>query len=77
MKLIAVDERIHDYLLHVFEAYTRAGIVPGELGLAAEAYQHLVQARDIPIDQLLSQAKVAEVGPNGVALEVELPETKL
>lgn len=42
---------------------------PGELGIAAQTYQSLATAREVPIETHLGPAK-AEVGPNGIALEV-------
>ena len=75
MKLLALEEPYYAFLLHVFEAYVRGGLPTEELALAADTFHRLKEAREIPVDELMKQAKVVELSPNGVALEVNDPET--
>ena len=70
MKIIPMDEDEYRYLSHVFESYVRNGIPSTELGIAAATFQKIQQAPDVPIDTHLGNATLADIGPNGVTLEV-------
>lgn len=75
MKLIVVDDRHHNFLLHVFETYTRNGIATTELAIATETFQRLEHTREVPPlpeDIHIGKAQLTDVGPNGVTLEVPL-----
>jgi hypothetical protein len=76
MRIIALEDEQYHYLLHTFQTYTRSGMEPKELGIAASTFHHLQEAREIPVDPgvHLGHAKIADIGPQGIALEVGVPE---
>jgi hypothetical protein len=85
MTVIALNHpQQKEFLLHLFENYTRSGnMTPDQLPLAADTYACVVQSREIPLDPAegkqpqnihLGKAKIAEMGPNGVALDFEVQE---
>jgi hypothetical protein len=61
----------YSFLRHVFETYSKSGIQPENLPIAADTYLALSRAREIPAQQNLGNAKLTGLGPNGVELEFD------
>jgi hypothetical protein len=59
------------FLRHVFETYSKSGIQPENLPIAADTYLALSRAREIPVKQDLGKARITDFGPNGIALEFD------
>jgi hypothetical protein len=77
MKIIALPhDNQHDYLTHIIEQHSRRGLPPEELGIAAQVYSLVVNARDLPLEENLGKATLTEAGPGGVALEFAEPENQ-
>lgn len=71
MKVFVLDDQQQLFLLHVFTTYCAAGLPPTELGIAAATYQSVTSAREVPVEPHLGHCTVAQMSPNGLALEVE------
>lgn len=71
MKVFVLDDQQQLFLLHIFSTYCAAGLPPTELGIAAATYQAVAEARDVPVETHLGHAKVTQMGPSGIALEIE------
>jgi hypothetical protein len=74
MRIVALEDQQYAYLRHVLEQHSMGGLPANELPIAGEVYIRVISATEVPKEALnLGKAKVAEVGPNGIALEVEPP----
>ena len=62
-----------EFLKHVFQSYTNAGLPADELPIAADTYLRLMSAQEMPVQQNLNlgNAAIKEWGPNGLVLETE------
>lgn len=65
------DIKQWEYLCHVLDKHAQGGLPASELPLAADTYIALMRAKQLPLEQNLGEAKITELGPNGVAIEVE------
>jgi len=71
MKLLALENNQYEYLLHVFSAYTHNGIPPKELPIAADTWLRVTNPTELPKETLnLGHAKIAGMGPTGLAIDV-------
>jgi hypothetical protein len=82
--IVLQDEQQLSYLKHVFESYTRSGLQPQELAAAAHLYAALESRQMIPDPAAtgcddsaplhVGNARIAEVGPKGVVLDIDPSE---
>lgn len=70
LKVILLPEKYHDYLVHVFQSYTRAGIPAEECAIAAETWNRLSNPQTVDYSQL-GPAKVESLSPDGVVLSMD------
>jgi hypothetical protein len=68
--LLLPTEKHYEFLAHVFETYARKGMPGDQLRIAAEVHECLMNVEDLPVPDNLGAAKVTNMGPNGVGLEL-------
>jgi hypothetical protein len=73
MKVIILPPELYDYLAHIIKAYTASGIDPDEGMLAFGLWQRVKHAQEIDVSKL-GKVELAEIGPEGVTLEINPPE---
>lgn len=74
MKIIVVEDDHYAYLTHVYEGHCRNGLPTSELSIATRTFERIKEARTLAPEVALGPAKVVDMGANGIALDVTLPE---